>query len=50
MEGKEKVVVIDFVDDFSIGRYKGYLAKHSAERIVIYRREGFEYKIYNIKL
>lgn len=50
MEGKEKVVVIDFVDDFSIGRYKGYLAKHSAERIEIYRREGFEYKIYNIKL
>jgi superfamily II DNA or RNA helicase len=50
MEGKEKVIVIDFVDDFSIGRYRGYLSKHSSERIEIYKREGFEYKIYNIKL
>jgi superfamily II DNA or RNA helicase len=50
MEGKDKVVVIDFVDDFSIGRYRGYLAKHSLERIEIYKREGFEYRIYNIKL
>jgi superfamily II DNA or RNA helicase len=50
MEGKDKVVVIDFVDDFSIGRYKGYLSKHSSERIEIYKREGFEYRIYNIKL
>jgi len=50
MEGKEKVNVIDFVDDFSTKKYKSYLAKHSLERIEIYKKEGFEYKIYNVKL
>ena len=50
MEGKEKVNVIDFVDDFSTRKYKSYLAKHSLERIEIYKKEGFEYKIYNVKL
>jgi superfamily II DNA or RNA helicase len=50
MEGKEKVNVIDFVDDFSTGKYQNYLLKHSRERIEIYKRELFEYKIYNIKL
>jgi superfamily II DNA or RNA helicase len=50
MEGKEKVNVIDFVDDFSTGKYKSYLAKHSLERIEIYKKEAFEYKIYNVKL
>ena len=50
MEGKEKVNVIDFVDDFSTGKYQNYLLKHSKERIEIYKRELFEYKIYNIKL
>jgi superfamily II DNA or RNA helicase len=50
MEGKEKVNVIDFVDDFSTKKYRSYLAKHSLERIEIYKKEGFEYKIYNVKL
>ena len=50
MDGKEKVNVIDFVDDFSTKKYKSYLAKHSLERIEIYKKEGFEYKIYNVKL
>jgi len=50
MEGKEKVNVIDFVDDFSTAKYKSYLTKHSLERIEIYKKEGFEYRLYNVKL
>jgi hypothetical protein len=50
MEGKEKVTVVDFVDDFSTPRYQNYLMKHSTARIDIYKREGFEYKIYKVKL
>jgi superfamily II DNA or RNA helicase len=50
MEGKEKVNIIDFVDDFSTGKYENYLMKHSKARIEIYRKEKFEYKIYNVKL
>jgi superfamily II DNA or RNA helicase len=50
MEGKEKVNIIDIVDDFSTGKYENYLMKHSKARIEIYRKEKFEYKIYNVKL
>jgi superfamily II DNA or RNA helicase len=50
MEGKEKVNIIDFVDDFSTKKYKNYLMKHSADRIAIYNKELFEYKIFNVKL
>jgi superfamily II DNA or RNA helicase len=50
MEGKEKVNVIDFVDDFSTGKYENYLLRHSKARIDIYKKERFEYKVYNIKL
>ncbi len=50
MEGKDKVNVIDFVDDFSSAKYQNYLMKHSAARIDIYKREGFQYKIFNVKL
>jgi len=50
MDGKDKVNVIDFVDDFSTGKYQNYLLKHSKERIEIYKKEFFEYKIYNVKL
>jgi superfamily II DNA or RNA helicase len=50
MEGKEKVNVIDFVDDFSTGKYENYLMRHSKARIDIYKKERFDYKIYNVKL
>jgi superfamily II DNA or RNA helicase len=50
MEGKDKVNVIDFVDDFSTGKYENYLMKHSKARIDIYKKERFDYKIYNVKL
>lgn len=50
MDGKEKVNIIDFVDDFSSPGYKNYLMKHSDERINIYRNENFEYKIFRVTL
>jgi superfamily II DNA or RNA helicase len=49
-EGKEKVNVIDFVDDFSWKSSANYLIKHSNERIEIYKREKFEYKVYEVTL
>jgi superfamily II DNA or RNA helicase len=49
-EGKEKVNVIDFVDDFSWKGSPNYLLKHSAERIEIYKREKFDYKLYDVTL
>lgn len=50
MEGKEKVNVIDFVDDFSTPKYNNYLMKHSEARIQIYRNENFRYKIFRVNL
>ena len=49
-EGKEKVNIIDFVDDFSFEESANYLMKHSLERIEIYKREKFEYKMYSVNL
>ena len=49
-EGKERVNIIDFVDDFSYNGSMNYLMKHSLERIEIYKREKFEYKIYDVTL
>jgi superfamily II DNA or RNA helicase len=50
MDGKEKVNIIDFVDDFSTSGYKNYLMKHSEARIAIYRNENFDYKIFRVTL
>jgi superfamily II DNA or RNA helicase len=49
-EGKERVNIIDFVDDFSYNGSMNYLMKHSLERIEIYKREKFEYKTYDVTL
>lgn len=49
-EGKEKVNIIDFVDDFSWKTSANYLMKHSLERIEIYKREKFDYKMYDVTL
>ena len=49
-EGKEKVNIIDFVDDFSWKSSINYLMKHSLERIEIYKREKFDYKMYDVTL
>lgn len=50
MEGKEKVNIIDFVDDFSSSKYVNYLMKHGDARIQIYKNENFQYKIFKVKL
>ena len=50
MDGKEKVNVIDFVDDFSSAKYVNYLMKHGDARIQIYKNEKFQYKIFKVKL
>jgi len=49
-EGKERVNIIDFVDDFSWKASINYLMKHSLERIEIYKREKFDYKVYDVTL
>lgn len=50
MEGKERVNIIDFVDDFTITRgNKNYLIKHSEDRIRIYKDQGFPYKKYRVQ-
>lgn len=49
-EGKERVNIVDFVDDMSFKGNNNYLMKHSLERIEIYKRERFDYKIYEVNL
>lgn len=50
MKDKDVVNIIDFVDDFRIGGYENYLYKHSKERIEIYKKEKYNYQIFNINL
>ena len=40
----------DIADDFHIKSHKNFTLRHSAERIKIYTKEGFQYKIYPINL
>jgi superfamily II DNA or RNA helicase len=47
---KEFATVVDFVDDFSWKGKKNYLMKHSDERIEIYEKKMFPYKIFKINL
>ena len=49
-ESKDKVRIIDFVDDFSWKGTTNYLLEHSAERIRIYEQEKFPYTVYDIDL
>jgi superfamily II DNA or RNA helicase len=50
MEGKDKVNIIDFVDDFSTGKFMNYMMKHGEARMQIYKNEKFNYKIFHVKL
>jgi superfamily II DNA or RNA helicase len=50
MEGKERVNVVDFVDDFSFKSNPNYLLKHSEVRLDIYKKEHFDYQIFEVKL
>jgi superfamily II DNA or RNA helicase len=42
--------LFDIADDLHIKSHKNFTLKHSAERIKIYTKEGFRYKIYPIDL
>ncbi len=53
MEGKEKVTVIDFCDNYEYGsgyQKKNYLLRHAEERQNIYKKRKFPYKKFRIKL
>jgi superfamily II DNA or RNA helicase len=49
-EQKEKVTIIDIVDDLSWKGDKNYLLKHGDSRLEIYHQEGFPYKIYKVDI
>jgi len=46
----ETTKLFDIADDFHKKGYKNFTLKHSAERIKIYTKEGFKYKIYPIDM
>lgn len=49
-ESKDKVRIIDFVDDFTWKGAPNYLMEHSAERIRIYEKEKFPYQTFDVDL
>ena len=52
-EGKERVNIIDFADDYSYGtgyQRMNYLMRHAKERASIYNKRKFPYKSFKIKL
>lgn len=49
-KGKNGAVLYDVADDLSWKSYKNSTINHFAERIQMYNQEGFDYKIYTIKM
>ena len=47
MEGKKECTLYDIVD--SLG-WHNYGLRHASDRIIIYKKEGFEFKTYQIKI
>ena len=47
---KDKVTIVDFVDDFSYKGKDNYLMEHSKERERIYQRDKYPYKVYEVKV
>jgi superfamily II DNA or RNA helicase len=56
LEGKEKIIVMDFSDNYSwpsgVNKFqrKNYLMRHSLERERIYKERGFPYQRFKVKL
>jgi len=46
---KDKLVIVDFVDDFTWGNWKNKLYKHGIERQVIYADQQFPYIVKKLK-
>ncbi len=49
-DGKDRVTIIDFVDDFSWKGTKNYLLKHGEERMRIYEEQHFPYKVWEVDI
>ena len=52
MEGKEKIVVIDFSDNYEYGKEyqrRNYLMRHSIQREKIYKEKQFPFKRFKVK-
>ena len=47
-EDKKKLLIIDFIDDFRVGRYHNYLYKHGLARQEIYDDQKFPYQIKSV--
>jgi superfamily II DNA or RNA helicase len=45
-----RTTVYDISDDFSWKKKKNYTMQHAIERVKIYAKEQFDYKLYEIKL
>jgi superfamily II DNA or RNA helicase len=49
-EDKDKLVIVDFVDDYRVPRFQNYLYKHSIARQAIYTDQNFPYSIKKVDL
>jgi superfamily II DNA or RNA helicase len=49
-EDKDKLVIVDFVDDYRVPRFQNYLYKHSIARQAIYAEQNFPYSIKKVDL
>lgn len=49
LEGKDMLVIIDFVDDFSINNWDNYILRHAKERLRIYKEQKFPHEIRKVK-
>ena len=47
---KKKLVIIDFVDNFSSGKFRNYLYKHSLARQEIYTDQNFPFTVRSVDL
>jgi superfamily II DNA or RNA helicase len=49
-DNNQRTSLFDIADDFSVKNHRNFTLNHSGERIKIYTKEGFKYKIYPINL
>jgi len=47
---KKKLLIIDFIDDYRVGRFVNYLYKHGLARQEIYKDQNFPYSVRTIDL
>ena len=47
---KKKLVIVDFIDDYRIGKYNNYLFKHGLTRQEIYTEQNFPFQVKSVDL